>query len=44
MWIQFLRLWKAFENKKNWLFFGAADAGERSAVIYRLSNPADAMA
>jgi hypothetical protein len=25
---------KAFDNKKNWLFIGAAEAGERSAIVY----------
>jgi len=35
-WIQFLRLWKDFHKKKNWLFFGDADAGERSAIIYSI--------
>jgi hypothetical protein len=24
------------DNKKNWLFFGEADAGERSAVLYTI--------
>jgi transposase len=31
-----LRLWKAFHKKKNWLFFGDAEAGERSAIIYSI--------
>jgi transposase len=31
-----LRLWKAFHNCKNWLFFGDAEAGERSAIIYSI--------
>jgi hypothetical protein len=31
-----LRLWKSFHKKKNWLFFGAANAGERGAVIYSI--------
>jgi transposase len=29
-----LRLWEASHKKKNWLFFGDADAGERSAILY----------
>jgi len=29
-------LWKAFHKKKNWLFVGEADAGERAAIIYTL--------
>jgi len=33
---RFLRLCKAFHNCKNWLFFGDADAGERSAIIYSI--------
>jgi transposase len=35
-WIQFLRLCKSLHNRKNWLFFGDADAGERSAIIYSI--------
>jgi hypothetical protein len=33
--VQFL-LSQACDNKKNWLFFGHPEAGERSAVIYTL--------
>jgi transposase len=29
-------LWKAFHKKKNWLFFGDAQAGQRSAIIYSI--------
>ena len=29
-------LWRARHNKKNWLFFGSEEAGQRSAVIYTL--------
>jgi transposase len=35
-WIQFFFLWKAFHKRKNWLFFGDADAGERSAIVYSI--------
>jgi IS66 C-terminal element len=34
--IQFFFLWKASHKKKNWLFFGDADAGERSAILYTI--------
>ena len=27
---------QAFDNKKNWLFIGEADAGQRSAILYTL--------
>jgi transposase len=36
MWIQFFFLCKALHKRKNWLFFGDANAGERSAVIYSI--------
>ena len=29
-------LWKAFHKKKNWLFIGHPDAGQRSAILYSL--------
>jgi len=29
-------LWRARHNKKNWLFIGEAEAGERSAILYTL--------
>jgi len=29
-----LRLWRALHNRKNWLFIGEAQAGDRSAIIY----------
>ena len=29
-------LWKAFHNKKNWLFVGQADAGQRGAILYTI--------
>jgi len=27
---------QAFDNKKNWLFFGSAEAGTRNAVVFTL--------
>jgi transposase len=30
------RVWKAFHKKKNWLFFGDAQAGNRSVVLYTI--------
>jgi len=36
IWIQFLRLCAAAHNKKNWLFFGGAEAGQRSAILYTI--------
>src|ERR1700688_5298766 len=32
-WIQFLRLWKAFHNRKNWIHVGSEQAGPRVAAI-----------
>ena len=32
-WIQFLRLWKAFHNRKNWIHIGSKEAGPRVAAI-----------
>ena len=29
-------LWRARHNKKNWLFIGHPDAGQRSAIIYSI--------
>jgi hypothetical protein len=29
-------LWRARHNKKNWLFIGHPDAGDRSAIIYSI--------
>ena len=34
--IQFFFLCEALHKRKNWLFFGDADAGERSAIIYSI--------
>jgi hypothetical protein len=31
-------------GKKNWLFFGDAEAGERSAIIYSIIEAADVTA
>jgi transposase len=33
-----IALWRARHNKKNFLFFGHPEAGERSAVIYTLPD------
>ncbi len=33
---RFFLLWHAFHNKKNWLFIGHPDAGQRSAILYSL--------
>ena len=32
----YFMLWNAFHKKKNWLFIGHPDAGQRSAVLYSL--------
>jgi transposase len=29
-------LWRARHNKKNWLFIGEANAGDRSAILYTI--------
>jgi hypothetical protein len=29
-------LWRARHNKKNWLFIGHPEAGQRSAIIYSI--------
>ena len=33
MWIQFLRLWKSFHKRKNWIHLGSEKAGHRIAAI-----------
>jgi len=37
MWIQFLRLWKAFHKRRNWIHI--EQAGPRVAAIARASKP-----
>jgi len=36
MWIQFFLLCTCVHNRKNWLFFGDADAGQRGAILYTI--------
>lgn len=38
--IQFDLLWIAMHNRKNWLFAGSDDGGERAASIYTLIGTA----
>jgi len=35
-----LREWKAFHSRKNWLFAGSDDGGDRAAAIYTLIGTA----
>jgi hypothetical protein len=35
-WIQFFFLSKDLHNRKNWLFFGDVNAGQRGSIIYSI--------
>jgi hypothetical protein len=38
MWIQFLRLWKSFHNRKNSLFVGNPRGGRTAAILASLTS------